>query len=67
MSSKLQDKHKSVTPHAKETSINRQAKEEKPECLSPLGDWQKHAKPWTARPCLPTEELEDPQTFLDIV
>ena len=39
LSSKLQDKHKSVTPHAKEMSINRQAKEEKPEHLSPLGDW----------------------------
>ena len=67
MSSKLQDKHKSPTPHATEVPVDRQVKQEKSEHLSPMGDWQEHTRPWTARPCLPTEEPGDPHTFLDIV
>ena len=39
LSSKLQDKHKSPTPCAKEIPVNCQVKQEKFECLSPLGDW----------------------------
>ncbi len=50
-----------------EAPVDHQVKQEKSEHLSPMGDWQEHTRPWTARPRLPTEEPEDPHTFLDTI